>query len=141
MRWLWITREKRVVFLSRSVFWPSDFWETHKTRRYDLCVSYNFSEAFDRFHVILIRNHYGSIINVYWTYRVSGDMMIIQSAPYTKHWETYLEGVRMKEKLDKLISRAFAKPLYCAAVILLGLPTMLASFLGFLVARGREEEE
>ncbi len=47
----------------------------------------------------------------------------------------------MKEKLDKLISRAFAKPLYCAAVILLGLPTMLASFLGFLVARGREEEE
>ena len=46
-----------------------------------------------------------------------------------------------KQALDKLISRAFAKPLYCAAVILLGLPTMLASFLGFLVARGREEEE
>lgn len=47
----------------------------------------------------------------------------------------------MKEKFDKLITRAFAKPLYRAAVILLGLPTMLAAILGFLATRRRESDE
>lgn len=47
----------------------------------------------------------------------------------------------MKKKFDKLITRAFAKPLYRAAVILLGLPTMLAAILGFLATRRRESDE
>lgn len=47
----------------------------------------------------------------------------------------------MKEKFDKLIDRAFAKPLFRIAVILCGLPTMLAAYLAFLMTRGREQSE
>ncbi len=47
----------------------------------------------------------------------------------------------MKEKLDKLIGRAFGKPLYRIAVILLGLPTMLVAFVTFLATGGRDKEE
>ncbi len=47
----------------------------------------------------------------------------------------------MKDKIDKLIGRAFGKPLYRIAVILLGLPTMLVAFLAFLSARSREKNE
>lgn len=45
----------------------------------------------------------------------------------------------MKEKLDKLITRAFGKPLYRVAVIVLGLPTMVAALVAFLLTRGRED--
>lgn len=45
----------------------------------------------------------------------------------------------MKGKIDKLIARAFGKPLYRIAVILLGLPTMLVTFLAFLFNRSREK--
>lgn len=45
----------------------------------------------------------------------------------------------MKNKLDKLMTRAFGKPLYRIAVIILGLPTFLAAFLAFLSIRGKEE--
>lgn len=47
----------------------------------------------------------------------------------------------MKDKLDKLITRAFAKPLYRIAMILLGLPTFVVAFLAFLAYRKKEDEE
>ena len=47
----------------------------------------------------------------------------------------------MKDKLDKLISRAFGKPLYRIAVILLGFPTFLVAFIGFLGNRSKEKAE
>jgi len=48
---------------------------------------------------------------------------------------------KMKEKLDKLIERAFAKPLYRIAAIILGLPTVVVAFVAFLMTRSREQSE
>lgn len=47
----------------------------------------------------------------------------------------------MKDKLDKLMYRAFSKPLYRIAVIVLGFPTMIVAFLSFLAHRKKEDEE
>ena len=47
----------------------------------------------------------------------------------------------MKDKLDKLMNRAFRKPLYRIAVIVFGLPTFIVAFLGFMINRKKEEAE
>ena len=47
----------------------------------------------------------------------------------------------MKDKLDKLMSRAFGKPMYRLAMIILGFPTILVAFLAFLMNRGKESAE
>ena len=44
----------------------------------------------------------------------------------------------MKDKLDKLMSRAFGKPMYRLAMIILGFPTILVAFLAFLMNRGKD---
>lgn len=47
----------------------------------------------------------------------------------------------MKDKLDKLMSRAFGKPMYRVAMVILGFPTILVAFLAFLMNRGKESAE
>ncbi len=45
----------------------------------------------------------------------------------------------MKDKLDKLMIRAFAKPLYRIALVLLGLPTFAVAFVAFLSRKSQDE--
>ncbi|MCD8221740.1 MAG: ABC transporter permease [Clostridiales bacterium] len=45
----------------------------------------------------------------------------------------------MKDKLDKLMIRAFAKPLYRIALVLLGLPTFVVAFLAYMSRKGQED--
>ena len=44
----------------------------------------------------------------------------------------------MKDKLDKLMTRAFAKPMYRLAMIILGFPTILVAFFAFCLNRNKE---
>ncbi len=44
----------------------------------------------------------------------------------------------MKDKLDKLMSRGFAKPMYRLAMIIFGFPTILVAFAAFCMNRGKE---
>ena len=45
----------------------------------------------------------------------------------------------MKDKLDKLMIRAFGKPLYRIALVLLGLPTFAVAFAAFLSRKSQDE--
>ena len=50
-----------------------------------------------------------------------------------------LEDSNMKDKLDKLMVRAFGKPLYRIALVLLGLPTFVAGFVAYLSKKGQDD--
>ena len=45
----------------------------------------------------------------------------------------------MKDKLDKLMVRAIAKPLYRIALVLLGLPTFAVAFAAYLSRKSKED--
>jgi len=45
----------------------------------------------------------------------------------------------MKDKLDKLMIRAFGKPLYRIALVLLGLPTFVVAFLVYLSKKSQDD--
>lgn len=47
----------------------------------------------------------------------------------------------MKGRLDQILRRAFRKPLYRIALILLGLPTNIVAWILYLTSRNKEEQE